>query len=158
MSEQSPAKFPPGTTVLICDDNASMRSLLTVVLNSALGMSVVGAAADGKQAIAAAEELQPDVILLDLAMPVMSGLDALPVLRRVAPAARVVVLSGFATAMVGAELVALGATSYLEKGASPEAIVETIRLARAAPSDGETPSDRHAGTRRVGVTPNRTAD
>ena len=81
--------------------------------------------------IAEATRLQPDVILLDLAMPNLSGLDALPELHRVAPNAQIIVFSGFASAAVADEVIALGAASYLEKGASPETIVATIAEAHA---------------------------
>jgi DNA-binding NarL/FixJ family response regulator len=114
------------TTVLICDDDASMRSLLTVVVELALGLRVVGEAADGEVAIREATRLQPDVILLDLAMPVLSGLDALPRLRECAEGAKIIVLAGFSTATVADQVHALGASSYVEKGADPETIVAAI--------------------------------
>jgi DNA-binding NarL/FixJ family response regulator len=114
------------TTVLICDDDSSMRSLLHVVVDLAPGMRTVGEAADGEVAIREASRLQPDVILLDLAMPVLSGLDALPQLRQCAAAAKIIVLAGFSTASVADQVHALGAASYLEKGADPDAIVATI--------------------------------
>jgi DNA-binding NarL/FixJ family response regulator len=114
------------TTILICDDDASMRSLLRVVVDLAPGMRVVGEAADGEVAIREASRLQPDVILLDLAMPVLSGLDALPRLRESAEAAKIIVLAGFSAATVADQVHALGAASYLEKGADPEAIITAI--------------------------------
>jgi len=67
-------------------------------------------------------------------MPRRSGLEALPELRRVAPEARIVVLSGFTSANVAEEVVALGAASYVEKGADPAAIVAAITQALAPPS------------------------
>lgn len=69
------------------------------------------------------------MILLDLAMPIRSGLEALPELRRVAPDAQIIVFSGFASAAVAAQAIALGAASYLEKGAPPATIIETIEQA-----------------------------
>lgn len=132
----------PTAGVLICDDNASMRTLLGVIVGSASGLEVVGEAADGDAAILEATRLQPDVILLDLAMPKLSGLDALPELRRVAAGARIVVLSGFAGANVAAEVLALGAATYLEKGAHPDVIVATIEdaLAKSAPASLTAPA------------------
>jgi DNA-binding NarL/FixJ family response regulator len=66
------------------------------------------------------------VILLDLAMPVLSGLDALPRLRQAAAAARIMVVTGFATVTVADAVLALGADGYLEKGADLETIVAAI--------------------------------
>ena len=120
--------------VLICDDNEAVRRLLGAVVGNDPGLRVVGETVDGNEAIVEAIALQPDMILLDLAMPKRSGLEALPELRRVAPDARIVVLSGFASANVADEVIALGAASYVEKGADPAAIVAAIRLALAPPS------------------------
>ena len=115
--------------VLICDDNESVRMLLGVIMDSAPDLRVAGEAANGNEAIVEATRLQPDVIILDLAMPVLSGLEALPELQRVAPNAQIIVFSGFASASVGEQVLALGAASYLEKGAQPATIVATIEEA-----------------------------
>ena len=112
--------------VLICDDQESMRALLEIIIELRPGLHVVGEAEDGDQAIAQAQRLQPDVILLDLSMPRRTGLDALPELKRVAPNAKVIVLSGFATSMVAADVLALGADRYIEKGVDPDTIAATI--------------------------------
>jgi two-component system NarL family response regulator len=118
--------------VLICDDNPAIRRLLRAIVDGSAGLRVVGEAADGNEAIVEATSLQPDVILLDLAMPNRSGLEALPELRRLAPSARIVVLSGFAGGIVAEEVLALGAASYLEKGADPDTIVATIEQVLAS--------------------------
>jgi DNA-binding NarL/FixJ family response regulator len=125
----SPLDTPVG--VLVCDDNAAMRALLGVVVGTSPGLTTVGEASDGDEAIAEATRLQPDVILLDLAMPNRSGLEALAELRYVAPAAQIVVLSGFALTAAAEEVFALGAAAYLEKGSSPQAIITTIENAVA---------------------------
>ena len=117
--------------MLICDDNDAMRALLGAIVNNNVGMRVVGEAADGNEVVVQATRLQPSVILLDLAMPVRSGLEALPELRRVAPDARIIVFSGFAGTIVAEEVIALGAAGYLEKGADPDTIVATIEQALA---------------------------
>jgi DNA-binding NarL/FixJ family response regulator len=122
----------PDSSVLICDDNVAMRVLLGVIIDTAAGLHVVGEAADGDEAVLEATRLQPDVILLDLAMPNRSGLEALPDLRRVAPDAQIVVLSGFAEAAVAEEVLALGARNYLQKGADPDTIVAAIQDATEA--------------------------
>lgn len=117
--------------MLICDDNEAMRSLLGTIVSASLGMRVAGEAADGNDAVVQATRLQPRVILLDLAMPIRSGLEALPELRQVAPDATIIVFSGFAGSIVADEVIALGATGYLEKGADPDTIVTTIERALA---------------------------
>lgn len=120
--------------VLICDDVESMRVLLGVTVELRPGLRVVGEAADGEQAIAQAERLQPDVILLDLSMPRRTGLDALPEIKRVARDAKVIVISGFVSSMIAADVLARGADSYIEKGADPDtiaAMIEEVAAARA---------------------------
>jgi len=130
-SNGAPTNGDRTASVLICDDNSSVRTLLGVIVDTSPGLRVTGEAADGNEAIIQATQLQPDVIMLDLAMPNLSGLEALPELRRVAPGAQIVVFSGFAAASVAEQAIALGAVSYLEKGASPETIVATIEEALA---------------------------
>jgi DNA-binding NarL/FixJ family response regulator len=112
--------------VLICDDVESMRALLGVTVELRPGLRVIGEAEDGDQAIAQAERLQPDVILLDLSMPRRTGLDALPEIRRVAPAARIIVLSGFVTSMIAADVLKRGADRYVEKGVDPDTLAALI--------------------------------
>jgi DNA-binding NarL/FixJ family response regulator len=124
--------------VLICDDAESMRVLLGIVVELRPGLHLVGEAGDGDEAIAEAERLQPDVVLLDLSMPKRTGLEALPEIRRVAPNTEVIVLSGFQTTMLAEEVLALGAARYIEKGADPETIacaIEEVASARARPDD-----------------------
>jgi len=113
-------------SVLICDDNEAMRALLRVVVELRPTLSVAGEAADGHDAIREAAQLQPDVILLDLAMPRRTGLEVLPELRRVAPEASVIIFSGFSTASVAEGAIDLGAIRYLTKGADPDAINDAI--------------------------------
>jgi DNA-binding NarL/FixJ family response regulator len=131
------------TSILICDDSEAVRALVTEIVGSDPGMRVVGEAKDGNEVVVQAIRLQPDVIILDLAMPNRSGLEALPELRRSVPQARVIVFSGFAGDAVEAEVMALGAVSYLEKGANPARIVATIeRVAaeHAAGQNGNSPA------------------
>jgi YesN/AraC family two-component response regulator len=81
--------------VLICDDSAELRQMLRAVIQLRPWLRTVGEAADGNEAVAEAARLQPDVILLDLAMPNRTGLESLAELRQVAPKTRVIVFSGF---------------------------------------------------------------
>ncbi|MDX6489742.1 MAG: hypothetical protein QOK13_2357 [Gaiellaceae bacterium] len=127
---------PSGSTaveVLICDDNQPLRALLRDVIHLRPSLRVVGEARDGNEAIEEAARLQPDIILLDLAMPRRTGLDALPELRKVAPAAKIIVLSGFSAASVADEVIALGAVRYLSKGADIQEINDTIEEVAAEP-------------------------
>lgn len=125
--------------MLICDDNDAMRMLLGVIVDESPRLRVVGEASNGNEAVAQAILLQPRVILLDLAMPVRSGLEALPELREVAPDARVIVYSGFAGGIVADDVLALGAAGYLEKGAHPDEIVATIEQTLVTPNGAIAP-------------------
>jgi DNA-binding NarL/FixJ family response regulator len=114
------------TRVLIVDDHPLTRDALAGLLTQH-EFSVVGAAADGEESIEVARELQPDLILLDLSMPGIGGLGALPLLREVAPDSEVVML----TASVAEEnllaAIRAGAAGYLLKTEPPERIVEFLR-------------------------------
>lgn len=126
----------PWAHVLIVDDTPDLRLLLQLSLSRYQGVSVVAEAGDGQEGVELAREHQPDVVLLDLAMPRMDGLQALPLIREVAPEARVVVLSGFdESRMAGAATVA-GAHAYLRKGASPDELIATVAsvLGRPVPA------------------------
>lgn len=127
MAERERTKPLDGSIgVLICDDVESMRVLLGVIVGLRPGLHVAGEAADGEQAITEAARLQPDVVLLDLSMPRRTGLDALPEIKRVAPEAKVIVLSGFAATMLAPDVLALGAARYIEKGVDPDTIAAMI--------------------------------
>ncbi|HEU4449711.1 MAG TPA: response regulator transcription factor [Gaiellaceae bacterium] len=117
--------------VLLCDDSGTLRELLRVVLELE-GHEVVAEAENGAEAVAAAEREQPDIVLLDLSMPVMDGLEALPEIRRVAPASRVVVFSGFDNEALVARALELGAIRYVAKGGDPDEIVGAVSEAAAA--------------------------
>lgn len=118
--------------VVICDDVPAFRTLVVTVLERADGLSVVGEAANGEEAIAAARAHQPDVVLLDVAMPIMDGIEALPHIRIVAPGAKVILLSGFSNDALRQQALAGGAIDYLEKGTRPADIVAAIRAACCA--------------------------
>lgn len=120
------------TRVLVADDDQAVRCLLVAIIDGADGFCVAGEAADGHEALAETLRSRPDIVLLDLAMPNRSGLDALPDIREAAPAAIVVVLSGFSADAVAARAIALGADLYLEKGVNPELLVAELRMLVAA--------------------------
>jgi DNA-binding NarL/FixJ family response regulator len=111
--------------VLLCDDSPQIRELVRIVLELE-GNEVVSEAENGREAVDEAERLQPDVVLLDLSMPVMDGLEALPEIKRVAPEARIVVLSGFDNDRLVSQALALGADHYVPKGGDPDEIVDAV--------------------------------
>lgn len=113
--------------VLLVDDVADLRFILRLVLETEGGFDVVGEAGDGEQAVELARRTRPDVVILDLSMPTMDGLEALPALRELVPDAVIVVLSGFEGSRLGASATNLGADVYLEKGTSPSTVVATLR-------------------------------
>ena len=112
--------------VLVADDTATVRLLLRRTLESSKAFEVVGEAADGAQAVDMAEALQPDIVLLDLSMPVLGGMEAIPRIRRCAPGARVVVLSGYAPDRMGSQAVEVGAAAFLEKQQRPNELVASL--------------------------------
>jgi PAS domain S-box-containing protein len=118
--------------VLVVDDSEDVRLLLTLKLGSVEGLEVVGEAPDGEEAVRLAAELQPDLVLLDLAMPRMDGLQALPLIRRSVPNVRVVVLSGFDDAVMADKAVRAGAARYLEKGTALSSLTQVIEETLAA--------------------------
>jgi DNA-binding NarL/FixJ family response regulator len=127
VADESGSSGDSEIAVLICDDVDAMRMLLGLVVSLDAGLRVAGEARDGNEAISEAKRLQPDVILLDLSMPRRTGLDAFPEIRQAAPAAQIIVLSGFAASTIEAEVLALGAARFIEKGADPDVITAAIR-------------------------------
>ncbi len=116
-----PAARPPeppteGIRIVIADDSEDLRLLLRIHLADLGGFQLVGEAATGPDAVHVVATTQPDLLLLDLAMPGGSGLDAIPEVRRVSPATRIVVLSGFSRGHLGDRALDAGADAYVEKG------------------------------------------
>jgi signal transduction histidine kinase len=118
--------------VAIVDDTPDLRLLLRVVLESQPGFLVVGEAGDGAQGLELISRERPDLVLLDLAMPVMDGLEAVPLILASAPDTRIVVLSGFESERMAAPALAAGAHAYLQKGATPDEIVTLLRQTAGA--------------------------
>jgi len=113
-------------SILIVDDHPLTRDALASLLEQN-GFEVAGQAADGESAVRQAGDLGPDLILLDLSMPGMNGLEALPELRAAAPAAEVVVLTASGTEENLLDAIRAGAAGYLLKSEPPERIVEFLR-------------------------------
>jgi DNA-binding NarL/FixJ family response regulator len=119
----------PTTRVFICDDNPELRELTRLALEEDPDLRVVGEAQDAPTAIAAIPSCRPDVLLLDLSMPGMDGLEALPRIKAVAPETKIVVFSGFSARRLAQRSLELGADQYVEKGVPMEAVRDTVRAA-----------------------------
>ena len=102
--------------VVLVDDTVEIRRLLRMTLEFDGRFSVIDEAGDGVEAIKAASEQQPDAVVLDLAMPVMDGLQAIPQIRRESPGTKILVLSGFDAGQMSSEAISRGADAYIEKG------------------------------------------
>ncbi len=113
--------------VLIADDHAVVRQGLRTFLELQHDIEVVGEAADGEQALDAAAELEPDVVLMDLVMPKLDGVAAIERLRERVPATRVLVLTSFLDEDKMLPAVRAGAAGYLLKDVAPAELVRAIR-------------------------------
>jgi DNA-binding NarL/FixJ family response regulator len=112
--------------VLLADDTQEIRRLLRVNLELDGRFEVVGEAADGAEAVELTRSLHPDAVVLDLAMPIMDGLQAAPAIRESVPAARILVLSGFDHSRMEARAREQGAHGYLEKGTAFGKIADVL--------------------------------
>jgi two-component system, NarL family, response regulator DesR len=133
----------PRTRVLLADDEALFAEALVVMLARDERIDVVGRACDGKEAVELAESLQPDVVLMDLAMPVMDGIEATRRIRAANPDVRVLILTGVEGAQMTAAREA-GASGFITKNQTAaeltEAISEMSALARAFAADQDSAS------------------
>ena len=133
--------------VLIVDDHAVVREGLRTFLELQDGIDVAGEAADGEQAVAEAERLRPDVVLMDLVMPRLDGVAAMHALRERVPSARVVVLTSFLDDDKLLPALRAGAAGYLLKNAPPQELARAVRAAHA----GEALLDPIVAARLVGA-------
>ncbi|NMJ43183.1 chemotaxis-specific protein-glutamate methyltransferase CheB [Roseomonas sp. JC162] len=134
---------------MLCDDSATARSILARLLESEAGIRVVHRAADGRAAVAAVAAVKPDVVLLDLEMPVMDGMTALPLILKAAPQAAVIVASALTQRGAKAAIAALaaGAADYVPKpqGAAGGAADPAFRAELIAKVRGWARMKRQAG-------------
>jgi DNA-binding NarL/FixJ family response regulator len=128
----------PFRTVL-ADDVFDLRFMVKLALERSGHFKVVAEAENGDEAVELAREHQPDLVLLDVSMPVKDGLEALPDIRKVSPDAKVVMLSGFEAARLAATALESGASAYLEKGIPPRELVDELLrvLDQGAASNGQ---------------------
>jgi DNA-binding NarL/FixJ family response regulator len=113
--------------VLIVDDHTVLRDTLRLLLEMNGEVEVVGEAADGRQAIDMAEQLKPDVILMDTAMPGLNGIEATTVIRKRLPKSKVLILSGYGHEDQVRNALRAGASGYVLKSSSSEELLLAIR-------------------------------
>lgn len=114
--------------ILVVDDHQMLREALVGMLEAS-GFEVVGAVADGADATSLATELAPDLVLMDLSMPVLNGLDATRLLREVAPDTAVVMFSAFDSPELKRQAFAAGAVAFLPKGCGNDRLRATLEAA-----------------------------
>jgi NarL family two-component system response regulator LiaR len=113
--------------VLIADDHVVVRKGIRALLATEPGIAVVGEATDGAEAVRAAAELSPDVILMDIVMPAVDGIEAVRRIMAAQPRSRILVLTSFATDDQIFPALKAGALGYLLKDTGPEDLVQAIR-------------------------------
>jgi len=107
--------------VVVADDAAGIRALLRTLLSLEPDFEVIGQASDGAEAVDLVAKLHPDLVVIDVAMPVMSGLEAISAIRSISPDTRVAVLSGERRELPQ------GAHAQIEKGTPNEVLIDTLR-------------------------------
>jgi DNA-binding NarL/FixJ family response regulator len=117
--------------VVVADDADSVRDLVCLLLDSEPDFAIVGQARDGVEAVDVISRARPDLVLLDVGMPVMDGLSALPAVRRAVPNARIVMFTGFPVETICDEAAARGADATLAKELAGCGLVDRLRELRA---------------------------
>jgi DNA-binding NarL/FixJ family response regulator len=131
------------TTVLLADDHVLVRFGIAALLDAEPDLTVVGQAADGAEAVVLAHELRPDVVLMDLSMPTVDGVEASRRIHSDHPDTRILVLTSFSDQTRVREALRAGAIGYLLKDCAPTDLLAGVR----AVARGESPLDpRVAGT------------
>ncbi len=127
--------------MLLADDHALVRQGMAEMLSTDPGIEVVAEAADGREAVDLAAKEKPDVVILDVEMPVMGGQVALRKLLDLWPPPKVVIVTVFADESHVRELLALGASAYLSKNASMQNLISTVRSVVAGDGEGQNEDD-----------------
>jgi len=118
---------PPPITILLAEDHAIVRQGLCALLRTDGGFTLLGEARNGREAVALAATLHPDVILMDIAMPVLNGLQATSQILEANPTARVLILSAHSDDVYVERLTEAGAVGFIEKQTSAEILTKAIR-------------------------------
>jgi DNA-binding NarL/FixJ family response regulator len=117
--------------IVLADDHETVREGLKMIVNAQDDMEVVGFAGDGREAVAMAQELLPDVLVMDISMPKLNGLKATEKLNQVCPQVKVLTLSRHAEDGYLRELLAAGACAYVLKQSAPSELIHAIRAVAA---------------------------
>ncbi|MDQ4028066.1 MAG: response regulator transcription factor, partial [Actinomycetota bacterium] len=112
--------------VLLVDDHAPIRNSIRQLLELKTTFEVVGEGSNGMEAVAAVDRLKPDVVLMDMNMPVMSGVEATRVIKERHPQVKVLALTAFGEMPLVAEMVRAGAAGYLLKGGRPDELIDSL--------------------------------
>lgn len=126
-SETSSTRLPSPIRVLLADDHVILREGVRMLLQSAPDIEVVGEASDGEEAVQKVADLRPDLVVLDISMPVMNGLVATTRIQEEAPETRVLVLTMHDEDEHIADMLDAGATGYILKDEAPDRLIEAVR-------------------------------
>jgi two-component system nitrate/nitrite response regulator NarL len=117
-------------TVVIADDHAAVRKSLRIMMECDFGLKLIGEAADGLEAIRAVHALQPHLLLLDIKMPQMTGLEVLQYLRNEKNAVAIIILSNHSEPLYVEAAMRLGANAFVAKSSGPEVLLNAIHSVR----------------------------
>ena len=117
--------------IVVAEDNRDLQAMIQMTLDVG-GFKVVGQAYDGRETLELVRELQPDILILDLHMPEVGGLEVLPQIHAIAPGCKVVVHSAIGAMFVTDAALKAGAVAYIEKGVSPRSIVAHLNRVATA--------------------------
>lgn len=112
--------------VLVVDDTPEIRLVLGALLGIEDTLEVIAEAKNGREAVELSEQHQPDVVVLDVAMPVMSGLEAIPEIKRVSPNSSIVMYTANGSDETRAEALELGAAHFVQKGSDPDDVLDAV--------------------------------
>jgi CheY-like chemotaxis protein len=129
MTEIEPSRRGNGLSIILVDDRSVIRQGLRFLLQMEPYAEVIGEASSGAEALALAQRLRPDLVVMDVEMRGMDGITATALLRKTLPRCETIILTAHADAATGARAMAAGARAFVEKS-SPDALLAALRKAR----------------------------